>query len=132
MSTGNAAAAIGLANTSKVTQVGPYVQDVGVADGAVAGPSAIYDHIGVNGRTYYDRNVLGEAAGFVSESNSGVAVGKDAVWSTNTALIADGTTRVGLTVGVAVADNATGVYDIFLNIPTDGLPANSWFWSFER
>lgn len=129
MSAGNAGAAIGLANTSKIGPIGAYVQDVGVL--GTAGPSAINDYAGVNGKAYYDHNVIGEDKGFVCNANSGAAAGKTAQWVEAPSGIAAGTTKVAITAGDATADNATGTHNIFVVIPTGGLPANSWFWAFE-
>lgn len=129
MSTGNAAAAIGLANTNKRGPIGAYVRDIGTI--GVAGPSAAQDYAGVNGNAYYASNVVGEAKGFIAEGNSGATAGKDAVWVTASAGIAAGTTKVTITAGDAAADNATGTHAIYMTIPAAGLPANSWFWAFE-
>jgi len=129
MSTGNAGAAIGLANTNKIGPIGAYVQDVGII--GIAGPSAEKNYAGCNGNVYYDNNVLGEAAGFLADANSGAATGKEAQWVTSTVGIAAGTTKVAITLGDATADNATGTHAIFMTIPAAGLPADSWFWAFE-
>lgn len=129
MSAGNAGAAIGLANTSKQEPIGGYVQDAGVI--GEAGPGAEENYAGINGASYYDSNVLGEEAGFEANSNSGAAAGKTAQWVTNSGgVIAAGTTKVAIAGGVATADNTTGTHNIFLVIPTAGIPANSWFWAF--
>ena len=104
MSAGNAAAAIGLANTNKQLRIGAYAQDVGVTGGTVAGQEADGNYGGVNGRTYYESNVVGEAVGFTTPTNSGAAAGKVAQWVTNTGTLAAGTTRVAITAGVATAD----------------------------
>jgi hypothetical protein len=130
MSAGNAGAAIGLANTSKIGPIGAYVQDVGIV--GKAGPSAEKNYAGCNGNVYYAHNALGEAKAFLADANSGAATGKEAQWVTSTVGIAAGTTRVAITAGDATADNATGTHDIFMVIPAAGLPANSWFWAFER
>ncbi len=132
MSTGNAAAAIGLANTNKIVNIGSYVQDAGVLGGGTAGPSANDNFMGTNGATAYDRNVTGETVGFLARANSGAAVGKNAQWVTNTASLAAGTTRVAVAAGVATADNAAGAYDLFIAVPAAGLPANKFFWVFQR
>lgn len=132
MSAGNAAAAIGLANTNKQLRIGAFVQDVGVTGGTVAGPGADGEYAGINGRTYYESNVLGEAVGFTAPANSGAAAGKVAQWVTNTGALAAGTTRVAITAGVATADNAAGAYDIFITVPAAGLAANKFFWAFQR
>lgn len=131
MSAGNAAAAIGLANTNKQLCIGAYAQDVGVTGGTVAGPGADGEYAGINGRTYYESNVLGEAVGFTAPTNSGAAAGKTAQWVTNTGVLAAGTTRVNLAAGVATA-NASGTHDIFITVPAAGLAANKFFWAFER
>ena len=129
MSTGNGAAAIGLANTSKRGPIGKYVQDTGII--GTAGPSASPDYAGANGNVYYDNNAVGEAAGFTVPANSGAAAGKTAQWVTSTVGIAAGTTKVAITSGDAAADNSTGTHAIFMAIPAAGLPAGSWFWAFE-
>jgi hypothetical protein len=129
MSTGNAGAAIGLANTNKSCPIGPYVRDTGIT--GKAGPGALNDYAGCNGDIYYDRNALGEAKAFLANANSGVAAGKTAQWVTNPLLIAAGTTKVTITTGNAAADNATGTHSIFFVVPTAGIPANSWFWAFQ-
>ena len=132
MSAGNAGAAIGLANTNKIANIGSYVQDVGVTGGSVAGPSANDNYAGINGRTFYESNVMQEAIGFTARANSGAAIGKLAQWVTNTAPLAAGTTRVAVAAGVATADNAAGAYDLFIAVPAAGLPANKYFWVFQR
>lgn len=132
MSTGNAGAAVGLANTNKIVNLGPYTQDVGVLGGGTSGPSANDNYMSVNGATAYDSNVVGEAIGFTARANSGAAIGKTAQWVTNTGTLAAGTTRVAVAAGVATADNAAGAYDLFINVPAAGLAANKFFWVFER
>ena len=137
MSTGNAAAAIGLANTNKILSIGAYVQDVGAVQGDKVGnpgPEAYGPYNGLNGTTSYDRNVIGEDKAFVAPSNAGAAAGKDAIWSTNSGgTLAAGTTRCDVTAGVATANNSTGLYDVFCVAPTvTALPVNSWFWTFTR
>lgn len=130
MSTGNAGAAVGLANSSKQQPIGAYVRDTGVL--GEAGPGASDNYEGVNGKAVYDSNVLGEAVAFTARANSGAAIGKTAQWVTNTGALAAGTTRVAITAGVATADNAAGAYDIFIAIPAAGLAANKFFWAFQR
>ena len=133
MSAGNACAAIGLANTSKIVNIGTYTQ----AATPPPGPESWGPAFGVNGSTFYDRNVLGEdytvSGGILFPADSGATLGKNARWVSNTSSIAAGTTRVAVSAGgVATADNAAGAYDIFLGALTGGLPANSFFWAFER
>lgn len=130
MSTGNGAAAIGLANSNKRVHLGPYVQDVGAL--GVAGPGAENDYLGTSGRAVYDTNTLGEAIDFRVGANSGATTGKTAVWCTNTGTLAAGTVRGDVTTGVFVANNSTGAYDIFFPIPAAGLAANKFFWAFQR
>lgn len=132
MSTGNAGAAVGLANTNKQANLGPYTQDVGITGGKVSGPSANDNYAGINGNTYYESNVVGEAIAFTARTNSGAAIGKVAQWVTNTGTLAAGTTRVAVTAGVATADNAAGAYDLFIKVPAAGLAANKFFWVFQR
>ena len=129
MSTGNGAAAIGLANSNKIVNLGVYVQDAG--ETGVAGPSAKNNYAGVNGNVYYDHNVLGEEAGFTVLGNHSAAGGTNAQWVTTTAGLAAGTTKVAITSGDASADNATGTHGVYMVIPSTGVPANSWFWAFD-
>lgn len=137
MSAGNAGASIGNANTTKIGPIGAYVQDAGVMLGGQAGnpgPSASDAFWGTNGTTVYDRNVIDELVNpaFTVRGNSGAVEGKLAQWVTNTAIIAAGTTRVDISgVGVATANNAAGLYDVFCT-PVAGIPANSFFWAFQR
>lgn len=134
MSAGNAAAALGLANTSKIAVIGAYVQDSGAADAASPGPEAELCYMGVNGNTAYNYNALGELVdpAFTVKANSGAATGKLAQWVTNTAEIAAGTTRLDVSAtGVATANNSTGLFDLW--VPTTAaIPANSYFWAFGR
>lgn len=125
MSTGNAAAMIGLANTNKIPMIGGYKQANPNKWGA-AGP---YD--GVNGEVFWNRNVLGEAIGFVAPSAEAAAAGKNAQWVTSTVGLAAATTRVNLTAGDAVA-NAAGTHNVYGVPAVGGIPANSFFWVFER
>jgi hypothetical protein len=127
MSTGNGAAAIGLANTNKQPAIGAYVQDQ-----TAPGPSADGNYMGAQGVQYWDRNWLGEDAGYSVPSNSGAAAGKLAQWVTSGAspitVPADG--RMTITAGTAVAASGTGLYKSF--IPAAAvIPAGSFFWAFE-
>lgn len=147
MSTGNAAAAVGLANTVKIPSIGAYVQDIlqPVAPGN-DGP-----YIGSTGPTYWNYNWLGEDVGFLAPSTSGVLgttnvgptppntgasdvgnpLGKRAQWCTNAVALtvpADG--RVTVTAGVAVAASGTGLYKTFV-APATVMPIGSFFWAFE-
>ena len=132
MSAGNMSAMIGLANTNKILTIGPYVQDA-IAAGQ-AGPGTDGDAIGVNGLGFWNYNFMGEAVDGTTTcpTNSGAATGRVAVWVTNTALIAAATTRVNIAAGVATADNATGTHDINSGVGNPAIPANSFFWAFQR
>jgi hypothetical protein len=128
MSQGNAAAQIGSATpaTDKIPQIGTYIQDPDAP-----GPGSIGPYFGVQGITYWNNNWLGEDAGFLAPSNSGVAAGKTAQWSTSGAspitVPADG--RVTITGGTAVAASGTGLSKVFIPAATV-IPAGSWFWAF--
>lgn len=130
MSAGNGCAMIGLANTNKIPMIGGYKQ-VATTGSPLQDASAAGPFIGVNGGEFWNRNVLGEAVGFTVPTNTGAAAGKTAQWVTTSAGLAAGTTRVSIAAGVATADNAAGAYDVF-NVPAAGVPANSYFWAFER
>lgn len=132
MSQGNLAAAIGLANTSKIPQIGDYIQDT-----TPPGPSSIGPYAGVVAGMYWNRNVVDEdytvSGGIVVPANSGAVAGKNARWVSNTAQLtvpADGRMAVSAG-GVATASSGAGAYDSYMTTPTV-IPANSFFWVFER
>ena len=133
MSAGNAGAAIGLANTNKIPYIGQYVQDVHTNAGE-AGPAAAVNYDGVNGATFWNRNVIDELVDppFLVLSNSGAAAGKNAHWVTTGAspmtVAADGLCAVAL--GVVTALASTGTYKTFL-APGTVVPAGSFLWVFE-
>jgi hypothetical protein len=133
MSAQNLAAQIGVANTNKIPAIGAYVQDALTA--GFSGPGAdSAQAIGVNGLGYWASNVMGEAVDGTTlcPANSGAVTGRTAQWVTNTALIAAATTRVNIAAGVATADNATGTHDINSGVGNPAIPANSFFWAFQR
>lgn len=121
MSTGNAGAAIGLANTNKIQPIGGLVADT-------AEPNAGIVYMGVDIDTYWDRNWLGEdvspAFSFASCNSP-----KTMQWVTNTANLtvpADGRVAVS---GAGVATAASGSGAFVTKIPaTTVIPANSFFW----
>jgi hypothetical protein len=130
MSQGNLGAAIGLANTNKIPQIGDYVQGHTPPPGWCAQDS----YMGVNGSVYYNRNVVDEdytvGGGLVVNGNSGAAAGKAARWVSNTAQLtvsADQTIAVSAG-GVATAGTAQA-YKTALPVGMV-LPANSFFWVF--
>lgn len=136
MSAGNAGAAIGLANTVKIPSIGGYVQDVGVQLGTNGnpGPGADTVFIGLNGSTFYNYNAINELVNpaYLVPSNSGATAGRVAQWVTNSPLLEAGTTRVNVSpTGVATANNASGLFDVFC-VPAAGIPLNSFFWVFQR
>ena len=102
MSTGNAAAAIGLANTNKQGPIGPYVQD------ALA-PSAANNYIGINTKTSYSYNALGEAIGFTAATNEEAAAGGVGVWVKSLSDLVP-TDKVTIVAGEATLDNAAGTH----------------------
>lgn len=132
MSAGNLSAMIGLANTNKIPSVGLYVQDA-ISVGQ-AGPGMDGEGIGVNGLGFWNYNAMGELADGTTTvlSNSGAAAGKLAVWCITNAGLAGGTTRVDVTAGVAVANNATGLYDVNTGFGSPAVPVGSYLWAFTR
>lgn len=124
MSQGNAAAAIGLANTNKQFSIGAYDQ------GNAPGYAANGNFAGVNGAQYWNRNVQDEAAGFLAPANEHSATGKNAQWVTSSVGLAAGTLKCAVTAGDASADNTTGTWAVYC-VPAAGVPAGSWFWVFE-
>jgi len=138
MSTGNAGAAIGLANTNKVGPLGAYVQTVGpttVAD-AQAGnrdPSSSVNFMGPSGPANFDYNALGEAIGFTAPANNGAAAGKTAQWiQLGVGGLTNAQTRVNISAGVGTY-NAAGTHDVFCSLYANRtLPANTYCWAFER
>jgi hypothetical protein len=130
MSQGNLGAAIGLANTNKIGPVGAYVQ------GSTPPPgwSAADSYFGVNGSTYYDRNVVDEdrsvTNGITVAGNSGAAAGKAARWVQNTALLTVGADQTIAVSATGVATAGTGAaFKTALPVGT-AIPANSFFWVF--
>jgi hypothetical protein len=126
MSAGNACAAIGLANTSKIPMIGGYDQNVDAP-----GPTADGPYIGVQGVTWWTRNAADEDVTFLVPAASGAAAGKTAQWVTSGAspvtVPADG--RVTVTAGTAVAASGTGLSKTF--IPAGAvIPAGAFFWAF--
>lgn len=131
MSAGNACAAIGLANTNKIPHIGEYVQD---PDGP-PGPSADGPYIGVNGSTFYTRNVLGELVdpAYFVPANFDSADGLDAQWVTTggapMTVAVDGRCSVSAT-GVITATPTTGLFTCVV-APGTVIPAGSYLWAFQ-
>jgi len=150
MSQGNAATQIGIVPPDtpalkKVPSIGVFVRDT-----TPPGPGADGPYIGIQGATYWDRNWLGEDAGFLAPSNNGAIgttnagwigvtppdvgnpLGKKAIWSTTAAPLtvpADG--RVAVTAGgVGTAASGSGAYQVMVPAATV-MPIGSWFWAFE-
>jgi len=119
MSTGNGGAAIGLANSNKIVPIGspPLVPDV-------LDPTAGVNYMGVNLKTNYSYNSLGEAAGFTVPSQN---AGLNCQWVTNTApLVVSADATMAVAAGVATAAVA-GAFKSGQVIGTT-IPAGSWFW----
>ena len=132
MSQGNASAAIGLANTSKIPAIGGYLQDT-----TAPGPSAEGYYIGVNALATWDYNPVQEtdysaSGGFTVPSDSGAATGKVArLVFTNAApmtVAADGLCSVSAA-GVVTALASTGLYKTFITAGTV-IPAGTYLWVF--
>ena len=137
MSNGNAAAAIGLANTSKIPMIGTYIQDTALPQG----PSAEGPYIGILAApaayAIWDANPVDEAGyatnpGFVAPSTNGAATGKDArLVSTGASpmtVAADGLCSVS-TVGVVTATATTGLYKTYIAAETV-IPLGKFIWVF--
>lgn len=120
MSTGNAGAAIGLANTNKITPIGGLVADT-------VEPTAGVDYVGVNTSQYWDRNWLSEDANFSVPSNN---TGKTAVWGTTggSPVTVPADRKVAVSGGgVITAEVTTGAY--ITAIPAAAvIPAGAWLW----
>ena len=133
MSAGNACAAIGLANTTKIPMIGAYVQ----TSTPPPGPTSEGPYIGVNGSTYWGYNPVQEtdyatSPGFTSPSDSGAATGKVA------RLVSTGGSAMTVavdelcsvsTVGVVTATPTTGLYKTYVPANTV-IPAGAFLWVF--
>jgi hypothetical protein len=133
MSQGNGAAAIGVANTTKIPAIGLYVQ----ASTPPPGPESEGPYIGVNGSSYWSYNPVQETDfsatnGFTVPGDSGAATGKAArLVSTGASpmtVAADGLCSVSAT-GVVTATPTTGIYKTYL-APALVVPAGSFLWVF--
>ena len=130
MSIGNLGAAIGLANTSKLTAIGGYYQ------GGTPPPgwSASDNYAGCNGSVYYASNVLGEdytaVGGITVNGNSGAATGKLARWVSNTAQLTVGADQTIAVSAGGVATAGTGAAYKTALATGVVIPANSFFWVF--
>jgi hypothetical protein len=124
MSQGNAAAAVGLANTSKQPMIGGYKVGTATDFGANG------NFGGVNGGQFWNRNVQDETEGFLAPATEDAAAGKNAQWVKTTAGLAAGTTKCSVAAGVATANNAAGTWAVHC-VPAGGVPAGSWFWVFS-
>lgn len=131
MSAGNACAAIGLANTSKIPMIGGYIRDE-----TPPGPGADGPYIGMDGITKWTSNVLGEdvtvSGGYNVPAVSGVAAGKVGRYVTTGAspmtVAADGLCSVSAT-GTITATATTGLYKTYIPAATV-IPAGAFLWAF--
>jgi hypothetical protein len=130
MSQGNLGCAIGLANTNKVPAIGGYFQ------GGTPPPgwSASDNYLGVNGSTYYNRNVIDEdytvSGGITVNGNSGTATGKAARWVSNTASLTVGADQtIAVSAGGVATAGTAAAYKTPFAVGTV-IPANSFFWVF--
>jgi hypothetical protein len=129
MSQGNAAAAIGLANTNKIPAIGAYVQ-------RLLTPTADGPYIGANAITQWTYNPVQEdfaaSGGFTVPANSGAATGKVArLVSTGASpmtVAADGLCSVSAA-GVVTATATTGLYKTYIAAATV-IPAGAFLWVF--
>lgn len=120
MSTGNAGAAIGLANSNKVVPIGspPLVADA-------LDPTAGVAYVGVNLKGNWSYNWLGEDANFSVPSQN---VGLNCRWVTNTAALVVAADSAMAVSGAGVATAAVGGAYKSNQVPATTIPANSWFW----
>jgi len=131
MSQGNACAAIGLANTSKIPMIGGYLQDT-----TVPGPTADGPYIGINSITQWTYNPVQEdfaaTNGFTVPATSGAAAGKvGRLVSTGASpmtVAADGLCSVSAA-GVVTATATTGLYKTYI-APAAVVPAGAFLWVF--
>ena len=129
----SAAVTAGGDGTGLVQQpIGGYVQ----ASTPPPGPEASTGYLGVNGSTFYNRNVLSEdytaSGGITVLGDSGAAAGKTARWVSNTSALtvaADQLCSVSAG-GVVTATATTGLYKLYCAAPAAVIPANSFFWVF--
>jgi hypothetical protein len=120
----------GTASSTLVVQpsIGAYVQD------ALA-PAADTNYIGVNTKTAYATNVLGESdtdpfATSAPQPDWLVPVDDNAATGGKAQLVKNGATalvptdKVTISAGVATKDNSTGTHNVFATVP-----ANYFFWA---
>jgi len=132
MSAGNAAAAIGLANTSKIPMISGYIRDE-----TEPGPAADGEYMGVLGTQYFSRNPVDEAdwsasGGFTVPATSGAAAGKVARLTSTGAspmtVATDGRCSVSAG-GVITATVTTGLYKTYI-APGTVVPVGAFLWAF--
>ena len=123
MSTGNAGAAIGLANTNKIAVIGAVVADANE-------PTAGITYMGPNLNMYWNSNWLGEDISTAAFSFASCNSPKTIQWVTTGAspvvVPADGRLAVSAS-GVATASAGAGAF-VTKIAPTTSIPAGSWFW----
>ena len=137
MSQGNLGAAIGLAKTTKLEPIGYWPSNpTGVyVQGAVnPGWEASDNYAGVNGSTYYNRNVVDEdytvAGGITVNGDSGAAYGKLARWVSNTAQLTVGADQtIAVSAGGVATAGTAAAFKTALGVGVV-IPANSFFWVF--
>ena len=112
MSAGNAGAAIGLANTTKIGPIGGYVQ-------SALNPRCENNYIGASCKPSFPTNVLGEAIGFTCKGTGGAATGKTLQWVKSASVLV-ATDKVTIAAGVATKDNTTGTHTVFGAAAVDG------------
>lgn len=130
MSQGNACAAIGLANTSKIPMIGGYLQDT-----TLPGPSADGPYIGCIAEGYTltvpAETDWSQAGGFTVPATSGVAAGKVA------RLVSTGASPMTVSADQTCAVSAGGIvtagtgaaYKTYMAVGLV-IPANAYFWVF--
>lgn len=115
MSTGNAGAAIGLANTTKSGPIGGYVQ-------SALNPRCENTYAGASCKQSYPYNAIGEAIGFTCKGTGGAATGKTLQWVKSASVLVP-TDKVTIAAGVATKDNAAGTHTVFANAAV-----NDYLW----
>jgi len=109
---------IGTAGVQPV--IGLFVQDTLAPDGAT-------NFIGCNPRIAYAAGQVGIEINTVCNSNFGTSASAKPATFASSAVVLIPTDRVDLTAGVATKNNASGLYDVYANVPAAGR-----FWAVLR
>ena len=131
MSAGNACAAIGLANTSKIPMIGGYLQDT-----STPGPGAEGPYIGNNSVTYWPYNPVQEtdyaqAGGYTAPATSGAATGKVArlVYTGASTVTVSADQTCAVSAGGVVTAGTGAAYATYFSVGTV-IPAAMYLWVY--